>query len=366
MAHTSRRVVALVVASIAVLIGATAALAALHHAARAERVREHFDRGQSLVARGELADAVEEYRAVLSLERDHLEAERALALALLSLGRLSQAETYFSELLRRDPTNGPLNRGVARIHGARGREAEARAAYQRAIYGQWPDDPLAGRIQTRFELLEYLTRLNAREEILAELLRLKSELPPGQTANQRRVAQWLLESGAPDLGIELLRTASVAAPRDVELLAHLADAEATTGRSNEARATLRRAIAIEPGRQDLRARLAVIDRVLALDPTLPRLRLVTRTRRSRQVLAAVFNHTRACLDQGPPDILSARGEAARRLRRRIGADAEAAEQELALAARLWSDSPACHGSSPEARALAQVLQRVNVPEEQQP
>lgn len=366
MIHRSRRLLVLVGASLAVLCGATVLLASVYHATRADRAQDHLARGEALARGDELVRAVEEYRTALSLERDSVEAERGLALALLSLGRLSEAESYLSDLLQRDPTDGPLNRGMARIHVARGRDAEARVAYQRSIYGQWPGDPLAGRIDTRFELLQYLARLDAREEVLAESLRLKAELPPGQTAAQRRVADLLLNAEAPELAIETLRAAAIAAPRDVELLAHLAEAEAATNRSRDARMTLRRALQIDPARRDLRERLAVMDRVVALDPGLPRLGLAARARRARQLLAAVFEQTRACGKELPSEMMAVRDEAALRLRRRARTDAEAADQELALAARLWSASPVCYGSTPEARALAHVLQRVEAPQAPQP
>lgn len=364
VAYSPHRLIAVVGTVLALLIVSTALLASVHENVRSARTRRHVARGDAFVVRNELADAVEQYRAALSLDRDHPQAGRALALTLLSLGRLSEAESYLRGLLTDDPTDGALNRGLARIHAARGRADEARAAYQRAIYGEWPSDALAERMNTRFELIEYLTRLNASDEVLAELLRLKAELPPGQTAAGRRVADLLVQAGARDLAIDLLSAAAINAPRDVPLLAHLAGMQSMAGRTADARRTLRRALAIEPGRADLAERLAIAERVLALDPTLPRLRLVTRTRRARLVLAAVVEQTRGCAGDAAAGVWK---QAAARLRRRARADAEAAEQEMALAAQLWSAAaPACQTSSTEARAIARVLQRIDAAAEPQP
>lgn len=356
----SRRLTVLVLVLLGALFSATAFLNSVHHEVRATRARAHLDRGRALAAQGDLAGAVREYRAALSLEREHPEAARVLALTLLSLGRLSEAENYLRDLLRGNPADGPLNRGLARIHAARDRQSEARSAYQRAIYGEWPGDALSDRMDTRFELIEYLTRLDAREEILAELLRLKSELPAGQTVAARRVADLLARHGAPELAIDTLDSAVTNAPRDVDLLEHLASLQMNAGRSAEARRTLRRALAVQPSDVELREQLTIIERVLALDPTLPGLRLVTRTRRARGLLSAVLEQTRACREHPdtPPGLASARDEAARRLRRPARGDAEVAEEELALASQIWSASAACHGSDAEARAIAQVLQRV--------
>jgi hypothetical protein len=244
---------------------------------------------------------------------------------------------------------------MARVHAQRGREAAARAAYQRAVYGEWPSDSPSGRLDTRFELIDYLTAHGSRDEVLAELLRLKSELPPARTAAVRRVADLLVKAGADTDAIDLLRTATAQAPRDVELLAHLADLQAAAARSVEASATLARALALAPRRQDLVERAAVIDRVLALDPTLPRLRLVTRTRRARQVLAAVLALARPCVEAAPsasPDLVT---DTTRRLRRPMRANAETAEEDLALAVRLWTLAEPCRVDTPETRALEQVF-----------
>jgi tetratricopeptide (TPR) repeat protein len=356
MLNPHHRLVALVIAALAGLAGATGVLASLHHVRRDALAESHFARGRALAGSGRPQEAVEEYRAALSVRRGQFDIERALALTLLSIGRLSEAESYLRDLLDRDPASGPLNRGLARIYARRGRVPEARAAYQRAVYGEWPGESNE-RLDTRFELIDYLTTVKMHEEMLPELLRLKAELPPARTADARRVAALLVEAGAPDRAIELLRAASAEAPRDVELLAHLADVQAAATRSEEASVTLRRALVLAPGREDLIERAAVIDRVRSLDPTLPRLRLVTRTRRARLVLAAVYAHTRGCLEAsaGAQPLLD---DTARRLRLRARTDAEAAETDLALAVRLWTSAPDCHGDTPEGRALTQVLDRV--------
>lgn len=360
LANNPRQLIALVITALVALFAATTLLAAAYHEMREERAREHFEEGQALAGRGELTAAVQEYRAALSLIRGYPEAERALALALLSLDRHAEAESYFRDLLQRDPADGPINRGIARIAVARGRPPDARASYQRAIYGQWPGDQLTGRIETRFELIEYLRSIGAREEVLAELLRLKTEIPPEQTAVERRLSEMLVTAGAVTDAIDVLRRAAVSAPKDVELLAHLARTELDAGRSVEARATLRRALQLEPKREDLRTQMTVIDRVLALDPTLPRLRLVERTRRARRVLAAVVDQTAECADDADEQsaLASLRAEAQRRLRRRAVADAEVAEEDLRVASRLWAAAPGCHDETSNARAIAQVLQRV--------
>jgi tetratricopeptide (TPR) repeat protein len=356
--RSPRYTVATVVAALALLSGAAALLGSVHDRVRGSRTAGHLHRAEALSAAGNLDRAIAEYHAALALERGNRAARRGLALTLLSLQRWAEAESYLRDLLREDPTDGVLNRALARVHAARGRDGDARAAYQRAIYGQWPDGAVEERIATRFELVDYLRRADARAEAVAELLTLKAELPPGQIAAARRVAVLLAGEGQLAPAIDLLTASVVTAPRDPQLLAHLAELQANAGRPLDARATLRRAVALEPDQPDLAERLAVIDHVVALDPTLPRLRLVTRSRRARLLLAAVLEGTRACDENPPPEVAEARSEAAKRMRRRTPRTAEAADEEIALAARLWTAASECHSSTPEARAVAQVLQRI--------
>lgn len=341
--------VALVIAALGVTAGV---LRTAHHQQREKRVMWHNNEGDQLAAAGDPERAVAQYRAALQLSRDDAHAGRAVALTLLRLGRLSEAESYLADLLRHAPTDGELNRGIARINAARGRDADARAAYQRAIYGEWPGDGVEARTQTRFELVEYLARTGGSHDVLPELLRLRSELPTGRTAIARQAADLLAANGAHELAIETLRSALLTAPRDVDLLGQLADTQLAAGRTSEARTTLQRAVAIE-GRRDLADRLALVDRVLSLDPTLPQLGIVARTRRAQLLLSAVLRQTAACAADAP----ALRRAAQQALPRRT-TDARHAERQLELAARLWTASSACRGESVEARAIGQVLDRV--------
>jgi tetratricopeptide (TPR) repeat protein len=357
----SRRVAVPVL--LAALFAATTALNGWYHDQRAGRARAHRHAGDVQTAHGQLERGVEEYRAALLLERDDPESKRALALALLRLGRLSEAESHLIDLLRRDPVSGPLNLGLARIHSQRGADGEARRLYQRAIYGEWTD-VVGGRMDARFELAEYLQAHGTRDDMLAELLRLKAELPEDATAAARRLAGLLLQAAAPDHAIDVLRPAVATNPRDVELLAALAEAYVRTGQSADARRMLRRAVAIDPDRLELRERLQVIDRALTLDPTLPNLRLTTRARRARDLLSQVHELTAACA--ATPAAGAARRAAQQRLQRRRAPTVETAEDDLAAASQLWDAAGDCRAPGPDAQAVSQVIERLRAVSEDPP
>jgi hypothetical protein len=100
--------------------------------------------------------------------------------------------------------------------------------------------------------------------------------------------------------------------------------------------------------------------MLALDPTLPRLRMVARARRAHDLLDAVLQQTRDCADAA--ELSGLRAEAKRRLADRRH-DAHLAEQQLDLASRMWQLSDACHPASGEAQAIDHVLRHVRAAED---
>jgi tetratricopeptide (TPR) repeat protein len=352
----ARPLVVLVVVALGALAVATTVLARIHSGEKTTRAVRHLQEGERLLASGAVAEAVPEFRASLGLARDNPEPARRLAQALLALGRLDEAESHLRDLLGRYPVDGPANRDMARALAAKERNADALAYYQRAIYGEWRSDPLERRVDTRFELAEYLHRIGDTEELVAELLLLKTEVPPERTTLQRRLAELFMEVGLFEQAVDVLGAAAGARKGDASLLGQLAEAQVATGALSEARATLRLAIAQDPSDASLRERMVLVDRVLALDPTLPRLRLVERTRRARAVLDVVVTEIGAC------DVLSATHREDLRARAepflRAVRDAEAAEDALRVAAELWQEVPPCHDATPEARAIGRVLQTV--------
>lgn len=92
-----------------------------------------IDRGNALVRRGQVATAVECYRAALALEPQRFEAHANLGSALLLVGRFTEAETHFSHALAARPDEAPLHLALARACNAQYRLAEAEASYRRVL-----------------------------------------------------------------------------------------------------------------------------------------------------------------------------------------------------------------------------------------
>jgi len=65
---------------------------------------------------------------------------------------------------------------LARLKARRGAVGDSIRYYQHAIYGFWASNPDSNRRQTRFELIEFLSKRNAWPQAQAELLALSQVL----------------------------------------------------------------------------------------------------------------------------------------------------------------------------------------------
>jgi CIC family chloride channel protein len=157
----TRRTGAFLPGLIAATLGALLLVGFLNYYYRSERAARadrYFKAGNDLVLHDRNQEAVEQFRDALSVSPDNRDYRLALGLTLVMIGRLEEASVYLEEVLRRDPTNGRANLGLARIAAQQERTADAVTCYHRAIYGSWPADQAANQVQVRFELAAFLEK----------------------------------------------------------------------------------------------------------------------------------------------------------------------------------------------------------------
>src|SRR5205085_11456757 len=117
-------------------------------------------------------DAIAQYRNALSITHS-AEHRLALAEALEKAGRPAEAEIYFREVLRENPSSGPAHLGLARVAAARQNIDQAVAEYRRAIAGSWLGDAAMRRIEVRAELIGMLRKGGRADQLHTELLELR-------------------------------------------------------------------------------------------------------------------------------------------------------------------------------------------------
>jgi tetratricopeptide (TPR) repeat protein len=93
--------------------------------------------GGELLGRGQLDGAAAEFRRVLELEPNYVQATKrayfGLGSVLVKKGQLNEAIELFETVLKLDPVSGPAHNGIASALHRSGRLAGAIAEYERAV-----------------------------------------------------------------------------------------------------------------------------------------------------------------------------------------------------------------------------------------
>lgn len=340
----SRTTMVTVAVALVLLMAFTAALNGAYRRTRLSRAEARYREGMKFAAAGRNADAAEDFRAALLYEHDNPRYRFALAQSLVALKRWTEAESYLFELRTSDPTNGPLNLMLARIAEADGRYTEAIGDYHRAIFGYWPEHPEENRVSTRLELIGILDRLGQSNAALAELLSLADEVPDTDIATRQKVAEMLLAHGSPQHAAEIYKAIVTAHPRDAAARQGLGETEFAGGDFASALSAFHAAVRYGSITPYLAARIALLNSILALDPTQLRLGARQRLERAHELVTRAQAAAARCspLPQAeePPK----------------GADAA---QLIALAQAIWRARMAACPQQPEPdQPLAILMKRM--------
>ncbi|MEO8657370.1 MAG: chloride channel protein [Bryobacteraceae bacterium] len=329
----------LIVLFVAVIL--TAVLSTVYRSERAARAQRLFSEGEALMARERTEEAIEDYRAAVSISHNK-EHRLALALALVKADHEEEAKIYLSELLQENPHNGPANLGLGRIKVKQGDVAQAVESFDRAIHGSWPGDAATQKRLARLELIDILGKSGHRERAQAELLLLKAEMP-ADAAFRRNIGQLFLKLGMPAESIAINRDLLKANKNDDEALAGMGEAELALGHLVAAQSAFHSAAISEPENTSYQARVEFLDSVISMDPGVRGLDAAERYLRSRNLVGAVlaaFEHCHAVSLVNQPDAGGATAETARRsLLRSVKPRSygEATETNIEIATQLWSE-----------------------------
>ena len=262
------------------------------------------------------------------------------------------------EVLRRQATDGEANLLMAHALVHQHRDADAPAYFHRAIYGRWPQDEDAQRLKARLELVDFFEHHGATAELLAELLPLEEAHTDERV--QRRLARLFAQLALLSDRENVWRRLQAAHASDAEAYTGVGEAELAMRNYRAAQASFSRALHITPGDTAIRARLALCDEVMQLDPTRRGLGSQARFERSVALLALARASLVRCSDDDLTE--SAGGAAGDELPMPTARDRETAiETNLQRAERLWQlRSERCKGPlSASEEALGMVLSKTS-------
>jgi tetratricopeptide (TPR) repeat protein len=268
---------------------------------------------------------------------------------LTKAGAWDEAKIYWNEVLRERPSSGPANLGLARVLAAQSDIDAAIAHYQRAIYGNWNENPEQHQVAARMELIQTLNKAGRRAQAQAELLALIANGPKDAVV-RRQIAQTSLQLGMYRQAADLFREVTAGNGRDAAGFHGLGDAEFALGDYGAARDAYRSASEADSSDTAAAQKGDLCQQILDLDPTERGLSARQRFERSRELLGQVGADVAACkqADSLPEDVKLDFEEAQTALAHspRAGVWNEAEESDLSAAERLWGDrSKVCAGGT---------------------
>jgi tetratricopeptide (TPR) repeat protein len=252
-----------------------------------------FEAGVAEVQSGRPERALDDFRAALSYDRDNPQYQLSLARALRDTGRLNEAEAYLLHLWEASPQDSTINLALARLAVHRKSVEEALRYYHNAIYGAWPTDADKNRRQTRFELIEFLLKQNAKPQAQAELMALAPVLPP-DPAQHLTVADLVRQTQDCQGALGQYQIVLKLDHANLSALAGAGDSAFQLGQYRTAEKYLQQALAIQPGNTHVRAQLQTANLILQSDPFLRHISDAERNRRISVAFAHAGERLQSC------------------------------------------------------------------------
>ncbi len=185
---------------------------------------------------GKTRDAISGFEALLKRAPEVIPARYNLALLLLQSGRIKEALGHLDRVLAKDPRHGPSLFSKAKALLVLDRPAEAAALLAPLAPSNDPEVLLA---------LGNAWRRQGRLDEAEAIGRRLTQLAPGFAAGHRNLCQLLAER-APERALPDLRHAVTLHPKNAELNAMLGHCLLRLGRLEEADATLKTALTLDP------------------------------------------------------------------------------------------------------------------------
>ncbi len=355
---SGRALLAVVVAGVLGLFLLGGFLAHHYAAERIEKSAGLYRAGNALLADGRIGEAIEQYRAALSLSHSD-EHRLALGLALARADRGAEAKVYLGAVLLADPASGPANLAMARLSRAENDRPTAGAFYRQALNGTWPAEATGERVDAAFEFAAFLDEGGDRRQAIAELLQLTVHTADPATLN--RIGRGLLAVSSPGQAADVFQQVLRASPADAAAYAGLGQAELARENYRAAQEAFEQSARLDPSNAAVRDQAALCGRVLALDPGSRSLPPVERYERSRKLLAAVLAGAEACPAGAAPGAqapLMLRARQALKISRHPRSLSEGIDGNVQLAEELWASRPPACASSGTDPAVARVLERL--------
>jgi len=305
--HSRETVLSLTALIVIVLFSLTGFITRGYHEKLAALGEQWFEAGEQQLKSGNAGAALADFHTALVYRPDDAQIQFRLAEALAADHRDSEALAYLHGLLTRSPSDAPINLALARIAATNGSEADAVRYYHGAIYGVWPRDAEAKRLNARLELCRFLIARNDKSIAEAELIALVSEIPEEHGAElHAQAGELFLRIGDARRALAEFRSALTVAHPPADSLRSAGLAAYQLGEYQQAERYLERANRLREGDAEVSSDLTISRLVIFADPYARGLSEAERRDRTRRAFEQAFARLQSCAKASGTN-LSARG-----------------------------------------------------------
>lgn len=293
--HSREIVLSLTAAIVIVLFFLTGFITRDYHQKLGALGRQWFEAGEQQLKSGNAAEALGDFHTALVYSPDDTQIQFQLAQALAAEGRNGEARAYLLELQAHAPSDAPINLALARISAGAGSEADAVRYYHGAIYGVWPSEAEANRLNARLELCRFLIARGDTSIAEAELIALASEIPERNGASlHAQTGELFLNIGNAARALSEFRSALTVEHPPKDALRGAGLAAYQIGEFQQAERYLDRARRLGNKDADVSHALDISRMVTSADPYAPLLGEAERRDRAQRDFERAFGRLQSC------------------------------------------------------------------------
>ncbi len=301
--HSREIVLSLTAAIVIVLFFLTGFITRDYHQKLGTLGRQWFEAGEQQLKSGNAVAALTDFHTALVYSPDDAQIQFQLAQALAAEGRNSEARAYLLELQAHAPSDAPINLALARISAGAGSEADAVRYYHGAIYGVWPSEAEANRLNARLELCRFLIARGDTSIAEAELIALASEIPERNGASlHAQTGELFLGIGNASRALSEFRGALTVAHPPKDALRGAGLAAFQLGEFQQAERYLDRVRRLGNKDADVSHALDISRMVTSADPYARELSEAERRGRARRNFEQAFGRLRSCAKSSGTDL----------------------------------------------------------------
>ncbi len=254
---------------------------------------EWFERGKRELRDNRPTAAVEDFRTALFYAPRNRDIGMHLAEALLEASRTEQALNYYLSLWQSTPNNGLINLQLARLYARKGDTVNAEGYFNRAVFGDWPENAAENRQAASLELIHFYLDRGDFGHAESQLILLSGNLPEDPQLHTR-VANLYARVGDDQRALNQYREAIQLDPNYVPAIQGAGEATFRVGDYHSAQSYVTRVLRLDEANPSAKNLLVILQSVLLLNPYERGISEAEKAKRALRAFAVASNRLQSC------------------------------------------------------------------------